>query len=232
MNKMRDDASIFAPVKEYIRFARTAIPTYDEFFIMADQFLTTTLNESANLLIVGAGGGIEVVKFSENHPSWSFTGVDPSAGMIYAAEHCIRSAHVESTCQLVLGEVEDLQEDVKYDAATCFLVLHLLNQKDKQKLIEEVAKRLKPNAPFLISAMFGETVSPSFQHNIKAWRHHMVELGMPLPQVIQQTEQIRRETHLIPEQEMIGLLHQCGFADTFRFYQSYHFGGWITYRKH
>ena len=65
---------------------RKAIPGYEALHGMAYSLLQTNLNESARVLIVGSGTGMELVNYCQQNPKWSLTGVDPSAEMMAIAE--------------------------------------------------------------------------------------------------------------------------------------------------
>ena len=44
------------------------------------------------ILVLGAGGGLELKALAESHPGWSFDGVDPSAAMLELAESARRAS--------------------------------------------------------------------------------------------------------------------------------------------
>ena len=68
--------------RQYEKVSIRSIPGYELLFQLANDFLQANLPSNANLLIVGAGGGKEIVTFGSANPGWNFVGVDPAAQMI------------------------------------------------------------------------------------------------------------------------------------------------------
>jgi tRNA (cmo5U34)-methyltransferase len=60
MNDIQHDFdSAFA--LQYDSFIRMAVPVYDQLFAMAGSFLNQVANDAPNMLVVGAGGGAELL---------------------------------------------------------------------------------------------------------------------------------------------------------------------------
>jgi tRNA (cmo5U34)-methyltransferase len=70
---------------EHEQLVRAVIPGYEHLFLMAHAFLQARLAANANLLIAGAGGGMELVTFGIPNPGWRMTAVDPSPNMLDVA---------------------------------------------------------------------------------------------------------------------------------------------------
>lgn len=51
---------------------RASIPGYEALHAMAHDFLRPALPETARLLVVGAGTGMELLTFGAAHPGWRF----------------------------------------------------------------------------------------------------------------------------------------------------------------
>ncbi len=76
-------------VKRYEKTFSLKIPGYFHLYDMTDRLMTAQLhggNSSFDVLIVGAGGGQEIVTLGSRHESWTFTGIDPSAQMLGIAK--------------------------------------------------------------------------------------------------------------------------------------------------
>jgi tRNA (cmo5U34)-methyltransferase len=80
------DANPPVATNEYDNMARMALPGYESMHTMALSCLRLHLPETANLLIVGAGTGMELVKFSEGNREWQMLGVDPSRNILGIAQ--------------------------------------------------------------------------------------------------------------------------------------------------
>ncbi|NMW25215.1 class I SAM-dependent methyltransferase, partial [Rhodanobacter denitrificans] len=62
------------------------VPGFHALQQMAALLLAESVPEDGHVLVLGAGGGLELKAFAEAQPGWRFVGVDPSAGMLKAAE--------------------------------------------------------------------------------------------------------------------------------------------------
>src|ERR671912_461243 len=56
---------------------------------MAELLLAEHVPDNGEVLVLGAGGGLELKAFAEARPGWRFTGVDPSAPMLGLAAHTL-----------------------------------------------------------------------------------------------------------------------------------------------
>jgi len=219
--------------KEYEKGIRITNPTYDQLFTMSHAFLRSALGEKANLLIVGAGGGMELVTFGMPNPQWSMTGIDPSEQMLEYARRKLEQNDLTERVKLVRGVVDDLPSDLHYDGATCILVLHFLpDDGSKLKLLESIADRLSSKAPLILASLVGEVNSPQFEQYFHAWETYLLSLHHPkTEQIIHNLKQLRTATHFVPEERIVELLDQAGFENISRFYTTWLFGGWVAVRK-
>ena len=66
---------------------RTAmlVPGYRDMQRMAMVLLAERSPADAHVLILGAGGGLELEMFAQANPAWRFDGIDPSAEMLELA---------------------------------------------------------------------------------------------------------------------------------------------------
>lgn len=213
---------------EYDDRARKAIPGYEAIHAMALAFLKLHLPETANLLIVGAGTGMELVKFG-SHSQWQLLGVDPSHNMLAIAQQKITQNNLSNRIKLFQGYTHNLPATPLYDAATCILVMHFLpDDGSKLALLQSISHRLKSSAPFILVDIFGEKGSPEFEKItaiIKLFWEHM---GMSSAQITEGFEKINQGVYPIPESRAIELLQQASFGNIIRFYTGLWGGGWIA----
>jgi tRNA (cmo5U34)-methyltransferase len=62
------------------------VPGYHDIHTMASVLLAEETPADAHLLVLGAGGGLEIKAFATAHPRWRFLAVDTSAPMIDLAK--------------------------------------------------------------------------------------------------------------------------------------------------
>ena len=104
--------------------------------------------DDGRLLVLGAGGGLELKALAETRPGWRLDGVDPSADMLRQASAPLGELAPRAT--LHQGYIEDAPEG-PFDGATCLLTLHFLPAAERLRTVREVARRLRPGAPFIVA---------------------------------------------------------------------------------
>jgi tRNA (cmo5U34)-methyltransferase len=223
------DTNLPIPTSEYDRMAQLSIPGYEALHQMVLAFLRFKLPKIANLLIVGAGSGMELVTFGKENLQWQLLGLDPSANMLAIARKKIEQQGLSERVKLFQGYTHELPETILYDAATCILVMHFLpDDGSKLALLESIAQKIKPAANFILVDMFGEKNTALFEQLVSIWRLYSQGIGLN-SEILEQREQALRESiHPIPEPRVLELLQQAGFGNTMQFYTGLIFGGWIA----
>jgi tRNA (cmo5U34)-methyltransferase len=214
--------------QEYEKQIKNLIPTYDQLFNMGYTFLKTTLEESARLLVVGAGGGKELTVFGPFNPKWTFTGVDPSSQMLEIAKKRSESLGFEDRVTLYKGIVEELVDTEPFDAATCLLVLHFIpDDGSKLSILKGIAERLKPGAPLILACMVGQHESPEYSRQMAALSKHRELIGLS-PEFIEDGMKRMEATPIVPESRVLDLLQSAGFGNVLTFFGSYLLRGWVA----
>jgi len=88
---------------EYEQRIRLALPGYEVMHTFVLACLRSCLPETADLLVVGAGGGMELVRLGQSNPQWRLLGVDPSAKMLAIAQQRIEQHQLTQRIQLIQG---------------------------------------------------------------------------------------------------------------------------------
>lgn len=115
---------------------------------MAGILLAERSPADAHVLVLGAGGGLELKALATMKPAWRFTGVDPAGPMLDLARvalgrHAGRAALVQGTI--------DAAPPGPFDAATCLLTLHFLPREERVRTLAEMRRRLRPGAPLVVA---------------------------------------------------------------------------------
>ncbi len=71
-----------AVVARYAEGPRRNVPGYDSLLRMSRILLAECVPADGRVLVVGAGGGLELEDMALAHPGWRFDGVDPSQPML------------------------------------------------------------------------------------------------------------------------------------------------------
>lgn len=218
-------------VDEYEQMASLALPGYEVMYTFVLACLRSYLPETANLLVVGAGGGVELVRLGQGNPQWQLLGVDPSAKMLAIAEQKIAQHQLSQRIKLIQGYVQDLPTDTVYDAATSILVMHFIPDEDsKLAFLKGIAQRLKTSAVFILIDGYGTKGSPELEKIIATVHSYWQETGFPVDKQKQFMENFNNGVYPLSEAKILELLHQAGFSNVIRFYTGLWIGGWMAFK--
>ena len=222
------DARPPVPVSEYEETVKRVNPGYDLVFTLSECFLSALHQAEMDVLVVGAGGGMEIARFAPANPGWRLTGVDPSQDMIDLAQAKADGLGVREQVTLIRGTVDDLPADAHFDAATCIFVLHFLPDNDKLALLRGIASRLRPDAPLLaVSGALGD--DGGLRGDILgAWQRYGERMGMPAERMAEIIAQLT-SIPLTAEAEYPRLLHEAGFKRVTRVFSVLNLAsGWLA----
>jgi len=214
--------------REYDKGIRRALPTYDAMFRMVQSFLRANVDDAANILVVGAGGGNEIVTFGKANPSWTFVGVDPSEAMLEVALQKAKNEGIEERVTIQTGTIEQVDLNGEFNGATCLLVLHFVETiEEKLSLLKTVKELLEPGSPFVLVTMYGDPSNPEFNERMNLWKSIWLDLTDLTLEDVEGMEESVRELSFIPSSEIEELLEKAGFERITQFFSTTLFGGWI-----
>jgi tRNA (cmo5U34)-methyltransferase len=214
---------------EYDTMIQMALPGYEVMHNMALSVLKANIREKANLLIVGAGSGMELVKFAQGNSQWQMLGVDPSSNMLSIAQNKIEEYGLSERIKLFTGYTHALDTTSLYDAATCILVMHFLSDDgSKLALLQNIAQRLKSSGTFILVDIFGEKGTQEFERMISIIKVYWEQMGITPEKRMEGLETIKKGVFPIPEIRVVELLQQAGFGNILRFYTGLWVGGWVA----
>jgi tRNA (cmo5U34)-methyltransferase len=201
------------------------VPGYNSMLSMAAILLAERATEDAKVLVLGAGGGLELKAFAQTQPRWTFDGVDPSAAMLDLAKQTL--GPLASRAHLHQGYIDDAPEG-PFDGATCLLTLHFVNADERLRIASEIRRRLKPGAPF-VTAHFsipdGDEERPVWFARYSAF---LAASGVEPDKAAAARNAIRQLSILAPERDE-AILRNAGFSAPTLFYTGFTFRGWVAY---
>lgn len=216
----------------YLETIARKIPGYSLIYGMAEQLITAHLGDGygeTHLMVVGAGGGEEIVRFGCKHEDWRFQGVDPSSSMLEMTRQRVEENRMAKRVALLQGTVHELAQGMIYDAASCLLVLHFVEElAPKKELLLQIASRLKPGAPFVLALISGDAGSAAFRIQMEAWRKHMRSNGIPEEEWERFSQSMGDGCHPIPEYVLRELLQAAGFRKVTRYFRAFLVEGWFA----
>ena len=211
---------------------RKAIPGYEALHSMAQSLLETSLSPTAKLLVVGSGTGMELINYCRHNLQWSLTGIDPSDEMMAIAKQELANHKLLERVNLHTGYVNNLRETEPMDAATLMLVMHFVRDDgSKLRLLQNIAKRLKPGAEFVLADLYGDKSATYFAKLRKAWQKlYFSQLDDAVKVKAEQDFEasINNSIYFISEARIKELLNTAGFSNVTKFYNAFLFGAWTA----
>lgn len=202
------------------------VPGFEGLHRMTSVLLAERAPERARVLVLGAGGGLELEALAVAKPGWSFVGVDPSGEMLRLAERRL-GAHM-ARVELIEGYVDDAPEG-PFDAATCLLTLHFLDAQERLRTLQELHRRLRPGAPLVTAhASFPQSAAER-----PRWLSRYAAFALASGADPEQVENARTavEAHLAlldPARDE-AILREAGFAEAELFFAAFTWRGWVAH---
>jgi len=211
----------------YEQRPRWFIPGYDASHAMAAVLLRDRIGDRGRILVVGAGGGVELAVFARECRDWTFTAVDPSAEMLRQAKVTLEAAGAANRVSWVQGGVENSPK-APLDAATAFLALHFVPDDGRRlSTLREIHARLKPGAPFLMINGCADRNSARFEDDLRVYAAFARRNGAPADVIDLAVSMLRESIFFVPPEREEALLAQAGFRDVRLFYTGLWIVGWI-----
>lgn len=223
---MQDPHSHFADPAAAASYANDTprkVPGLADLHRMVTLLLSEGTSMVSQVLVVGAGGGLELVSLAAARPDWHFTGVDPSPAMLDRARQAI--APFAERVQLVAGLVDQAPAG-PFDGATCLLTLHFLERSERLRTLQEIHRRLRPGARLLVAhhappdgnAERWMARSAAFAAGANADRARTVATGKLMAERLSLLDPVEEEEQL----------RTAGFVDIELFYAALSFRGWVA----
>ena len=211
-------------IADYVAATPRKVPGLPDLHRMAMLLLAERAPAAADILVVGAGGGLELKAFAEAQPDWRFVGIDPSAAMLDLARRVL--GPLGARVDLRRGFIDGAPPG-PFDGATCLLTLHFLPRQERLHTLREIHRRLKPGAPLVVahhSVPNGDEATTWLARtaafaggpgaDVERARISAAKTAVHLP--------------LLSADDEVAVLREAGFADPALFYAGFSFRGWIS----
>ena len=213
-----------ATVARYAEDTPRKVPGYADLHSMAMILLAERAPQEADILVYGAGGGLELKAFAEAQPGWRFVGVDPSAEMLDLARETL--CPLQSRFDLRQGYI-DAAPLGPFDGAACLLTLHFLQRDERLAVLSDIRRRMKPGARLVIAHhSFPEGSEP------QAWLARsalFADRGVQdVAGASRSAQMMSRQLPILSAVEEEALLEQAGFSEIALFYAAFSFRGWVA----
>ena len=214
---------------DYVLRAEQFIPGRRAIFVIVESAFQELLPDGpARILVVGAGGGEEIVSLGENNADWSFVGVDTSEPMVELAKRRLAGNPVGARSTLHASAIEALDE-ADFDAATCILTAHFVpDDGSKLAFLKAIHARLKPGAPLAIVDGVGVAGEAETELLRRIWVRHAIRNGAPEELARSNAENFKRVAVVSPERE-VELLTAAGFERLTPIFRGLAIKGWLAF---
>lgn len=209
-----------AVVAGYPESAPRRVPGYADLHRMAALLLSEAAPADGEILVLGAGGGLELKAFADLRPEWRLTGVDPSGPMLDVARRVLGPRRAT----LIEGRIEDAPAG-PFDGATCLLTLHFLDRPERLRTLRQLRARLSPEARLAVA----HHVAPGGEARL--WLGRSVAFaddGERPEHLARSADALASGLPLLSEAEEEALLREAGFRDVALFYAALSFRGWTA----
>lgn len=205
---------------------RRFTPGLDALHRMTGLLLAERVPADAHILVLGAGGGLELKAMAEAYPGWTFTGVDPAGAMLRLAAQTL-GAHAHRA-ELIEGYVDDAPAG-PFDGAVCLLTLHFLAKDERIRTAAQIRARLNPGAPF-VAAHGSFPQGPGERDRwLDRYASYAVASGADPQQTIAARAAVSAHVAMLSPEADEAVLRDAGFTGVEQFYAAFTWRGWVAY---
>ena len=213
-------------VARYAEGPQRFVPGLDALHRMTGLLLAERAPSDARVLVLGAGGGIELRAMAEAQPQWTFVGVDPAAEMLRLAERTVGSHRDRVT--FVEGTIDDAPPG-PFDAATCLLTLHFLAAPERERTVRQIHARLRPGAPFVAAHVSFPQDEGERDEWLDRYAAYPIASGVDPDQVRNARAAVAASLKIFGPEQDEAILRAGGFRRVSVFYTAFVWRGWIAH---
>jgi tRNA (cmo5U34)-methyltransferase len=214
-------------ISSYARMAERNVPALRDLHRMVSLLLAEKVPSDGRILVLGAGGGLELRAMARLNPDWSFDGVDPSPQMLDQAR--IVTCAFTDRITLHAGYIENAPEG-PYDGATCLLTLHFLSQEERVRTLKDINWRLRPGAPLVVVHHSFENDDAGKDKWLSRFASYIATSEMGDAGNSINVEAMKERLPVLSPEQDVSTLHEAGFSQVELFYAALTFRGWVAYR--
>lgn len=224
---MNQIAAVFSDpqsISSYTEGPLRLVPGYAGMQRMTSILLAEHVGDTGKVLVLGAGGGLELKVFAESHPTWTFFGVDPSIEMLKLAERVL--GPLASRVTLKNGTIDDAPLG-SFDGATCLLTMHFLPVEERRRTAAEIRRRLRPGSPLVVAHFSIPDASRALW--LARFAAFAVDSGIEPGKAANARDGIGERLPILTPEQDEAILRDAGFKDVSLFYVGFTFRGWVGY---
>ncbi len=213
-------------VAHYAEGPPRLVPGFAGLHRMTGVLLAERVPEDGRVLVLGAGGGLELRALAEAHHGWSFDGVDPSAEMLKLAGKTL--GPLASRARLHTGYI-DSAPDGPFDGAVSLLTFHFIARDERRRTAAEIHRRLKPGAPFVVAHFSFPQGEGERELWLSRYAAFAAASGVEREKAENARVAIGAQLPILSPEEDEAILRDAGFSNVTLFYVGLSFRGWVAY---
>jgi tRNA (cmo5U34)-methyltransferase len=213
-------------VKRYAEGPSRQVPGFADLQRMAGLLLAERAPDDARILVLGAGGGLEIKVFAEAQPGWRFDGVDPSGEMLDLAR--LTLGQLVARTELHHGLI-DVAPEGPFDGGACILTLHFVEREERLRTLRELRRRMKPGAALVVAHFSFPQGEGDRDLWLSRYAAFAASSGIDPAQADKARSMIATHLSILPPEDDEQLLREAGFSDVALFYGGFTFRGWVSY---
>lgn len=210
----------------YLEGPPRQVPGFASLHRMVEMLLAERVPEDGRVLVLGAGGGMELKALADAQPGWTFDGVDPSADMLELAAETV-GPHADRV-RLHHGGIE-AASDGPFDGATCLLVFHFIDRAERARILAGLRQRLRTGAPLLLMHISFSQNEPERSQWIARHAAYGAPPGTNPDHLAAAREAIGTRLTILSPAEDEAMLAEAGFERISLFFAGLSFRGWVCY---
>ncbi len=201
-------------------------PGFADMQKMVAILLAERAGPEGELLVLGAGGGLELAVFAALYPGWRFVAVDPSGPMLEQARTALGDAAVRA--RMVEGVI-DAAPSGPFAGACCLLTLHFLDRMERLRTLREVRRRLAPGAAFVAVHSSFPQDPPEREQWLDRYAAFAVMQGAEPEIAVGARAAVSAGLPVLDPAEDEALLRAAAFTGVTQFYAAFSWRGWVGY---
>jgi len=205
------------------------VPGYGTILQMSTQLIAEHVGGPGLVLVLGAGGGLELEAFAARMPGWTYLAVDPDRTMLEAARERARGCGAAERISWVEGRIFDAPP-ARCDAATCLLTLHfIVGEQAKLETLRALRARLRPGAPFVLVDLCMDRDAQDYGLQLDRYERFALDSGADPELAVSTRARVRDVIDTLPPLREQALLGEAGFGDIDLFYAGLSWRGWVAH---
>lgn len=201
------------------------IPGYALVHQLVPAVVSSFCNGESDILIAGAGTGVELINLATNNEHWSFTALDCSHGMLKLAKANFQASKFLNQVEYINQNLLDYRPERLHHAALSLFVVHFLPDADaKLQYFKSMRNCLAVGAPLIIADLTADK-SNLLQGAYKEW---LLSIGHTDEEANKVLDHIDTNFYPLDEEQLSFLLKEAGFKKPTVFFQSLCYSGYFT----